>query len=140
METFPEHVERLRADLGITQSRLINEAATYDEKGLSPETIRNAVTGRRGVELPKLAVIESVAGVLDVDPDVFAAYRIQRAAARLDPVIVGPANALANADLLLSRSTPTARETARRADRQRRDKRRESKRGRLRPAAKGGGA
>lgn len=79
MSTFPEHVDRLRAELGITQSRLIDEAATYEERGLSPETIRNAVTGRRGIELPKLAVIESVAGVLGVDPDVFAAYRIQRA-------------------------------------------------------------
>lgn len=102
MDPFPEHVERLRDAKGISQARLINDAATYKEKGLSPETIRNAVTGRRGVELPKAAVIESVAGILDVKPEVFAAYRIQRARERLDPEVVGLATATATADLLLS--------------------------------------
>jgi transcriptional regulator with XRE-family HTH domain len=129
METFPAHVERLRKAKGLSQARLINDAGTYTAKGLAPETIRNAVTGRRGVELPKLVVIEAIADTLDVDPSVFAIYRVQRAIARLDPGVVGLATATMNADLLLSQTTPTADETARDAARRQSAKTRSSKPG-----------
>jgi transcriptional regulator with XRE-family HTH domain len=106
VETFSEHVRELQDRRGWSQARLINEASGYEIDGTSTETIRNAVTGRRGSGWPSLVAIEAIARALEVDPNEFTVYKIQRAQQRINPEIVGLASALANAEILLSQPIP----------------------------------
>lgn len=111
METFAEHVERLRAarekasGTRFSQQRLITEAASYRKPGTASDTIRDAVRARKK-GLPSMVVIEVVAQALGAKAEDFAAYRIQQAQRRLDHKAVGMASALASADLLLSLPLP----------------------------------
>lgn len=132
MESFAEHVEQLRqvrdeielvqGGMRFTQARLISEAADYSQPGTSQETIRNAVTGRRGGGIPSIPAITAIAQALKTSPDTFVAYRIQRARELLDEELVGLAAAAANAEILLSRSAEIPEDVAEEAARQRKAK------------------
>lgn len=100
MEDFPARVLRLQQALGLTQAKLISKATDYNVQGLSTDTIRNAVTGRRGGK-PSALAIEAIARALEQPPESFPHYRLAVARQRLDPDIAGLERAVENADLLL---------------------------------------
>jgi hypothetical protein len=102
MDSFPDQVKALyqALDPPWTQQRMIREASTYEHPGTSMETIRNAVTGRRG-GWPSRAAVEAVAHALQVPPETFAVYRLIVARELLDPDVVGVDRALATADAML---------------------------------------
>jgi hypothetical protein len=110
--SFAARVRDLAGERGLT--KLKHAAYRPDVRGTSIGAFDSALLGRAE---PPVALMESVARVLQVDPLEFDEYRLHLARQRLDPSIVGLRSALASADLLLSQPIPE--EIAEKAARQR---------------------
>lgn len=109
---FPTTVKQLAAERGVSVASISFEAYDRNTKGTNPDTMKSVMAGRRA---PTPVLMEAIARVLGVDPDVFAEYRLAVARQQLDERVVGLDQALANLERLVPPSTPSVRRRAAKA-------------------------
>lgn len=80
-EDFPTLLKRLAAERGVSVNRVGFEAYDPNITGTNPDTLKSVMAGRRRVTA---TLIEAVADVLDVEPQLFAEYRLAMMRQSLD--------------------------------------------------------
>jgi hypothetical protein len=109
---FAAKVKDLAAERGISVAQVGFQAYDPNVKGTNPDTMKSVMAGRRH---PTPVLMEAVARVLSVSPDVFGEYRLALARAQMDEREVGLAAALANLERIEAAMRTRPRRAARRA-------------------------
>jgi transcriptional regulator with XRE-family HTH domain len=106
-QPFGEALQALMAERGLTYRALSRLTREADGKGLTHAHLNMLGNGR---ERPSVRAMLLIAGVLEVEPEHFAEYRLSAAMKELDPNVVGLEQALENlSDRLASRKGSTRR-------------------------------
>jgi transcriptional regulator with XRE-family HTH domain len=78
---FREQLQQLAKAKGLSVGGVGYQAYSPSGRGTSPDTLRKVMAGKRKLND---ALIEAIAGVLEVDPNVFVEYRLSRLRRNLD--------------------------------------------------------
>lgn len=94
---FPEQLRHLAEQSGRSVGGVAYQAYSPDGRGTSPDTLRKVMAGKRKLND---ALIEAVAEVLGVPPEVFVEYRLSKLRQSLDESVVGFSEAVARLELI----------------------------------------